>query len=47
MHKKRCEGESEKDGSGTSKKFLNDLKTGKKDINIRVIISFLYIALCR
>lgn len=47
MCKEPCEGDSEKDGSGTSKNCLNDLKTGERDGSIWGINSFLYIALCR
>lgn len=37
MFKEPCEGDkvSDEDRSGTSLKFLNDLKTGETDSNIR------------
>lgn len=47
MWKEPSEGDSERDGSGSSKKCLNDLKTGERDGSIGIIHSFLYIALCR
>lgn len=47
MCKEPCEGDSEKEASGTKKKCLNDLKTGERDGSVQIINSFLYIALCR
>lgn len=47
MWKEPSEGGSEKDGSGSLKKCLNDLKTGERDGSRGIIHSFLYIALWR